>query len=138
MPLIGYFAGLAFASAAQGVDHWIAMTLLVLIGVNMIRVALRGDEEAQNSDLGVRTMFILAVATSIDALAVGVSMAFLDVNIWCAIAAIGIVTLLLSAVGIYLGHSIGTRLGNKAGIVGGLVLVAIGIKIVVEHLVEGI
>lgn len=138
MPLIGYFAGHAFASAAQGVDHWTAMTLLVLIGVNMIRVALRGDEEAQNSDLGVRTMFILAVATSIDALAVGVSMAFLDVNIWCAIAAIGIVTLLLSAVGIYLGHSIGTRLGNKAGIVGGLVLVAIGIKIVVEHLVEGI
>ena len=138
MPLIGYFAGHSFAETARGVDHWIAMTLLVLIGVNMIRAAIKGDDEAQNSDLGVRTMFILAIATSIDALAVGLSLAFIDVNIWHAVAVIGIVTLLLSAAGIYLGHGIGTRLGNKASIVGGLVLIIIGIKIVIEHLTEGI
>ena len=133
MPLIGYFVGRSFASYVVSVDHWIAFGLLAIIGINMIREATSGDEEEQDSDFGFRTMLIMAIATSIDALAVGVSMAFLDVNIWISAAVICFVTLLISAMGVYLGSAFGSRLGSKAGIVGGLILIAIGIKIVIEH-----
>ena len=118
----------------MSVDHWIAFGLLVLIGLNMIRETIWGDDEQQNSDFGVRTMLIMAIATSIDALAVGVSMAFLDVNVWISAAVICIVTLIISAAGVYLGTMFGARLGSKAGIVGGLILIAIGVKILVEHM----
>lgn len=134
MPLIGYYVGRSFAEYVVSVDHWIAFGLLVLIGLNMIRETIWGDDEQQNSDFGVRTMLIMAIATSIDALAVGVSMAFLDVNIWFSAAVICIVTLIISAAGVYLGTMFGARLGSKAGIVGGLILIAIGVKILVEHM----
>ena len=134
MPLIGYYVGRSFAEYVVSVDHWIAFGLLVLIGLNMIRETIWGDDEQQNSDFGVRTMLIMAIATSIDALAVGVSMAFLDVNIWISAAVICIVTLIISAAGVYLGTMFGARLGSKAGIVGGLILIAIGVKILVEHM----
>lgn len=134
MPLIGYYVGRSFAEYVVSVDHWIAFGLLVLIGLNMIRETIWGDDEQQNSDFGVRTMLIMAIATSIDALAVGVSMAFLDVNIWFSAAVICIVTLIISAAGVYLGTVFGARLGSKAGIVGGLILIAIGVKILVEHM----
>ena len=134
MPLIGYYVGRSFAEYVVSVDHWIAFGLLVLIGLNMIRETIWGDDEEQDSDFGVRTMLIMAIATSIDALAVGVSMAFLDVNIWISAAVICIVTLIISAAGVYLGTMFGTRLGSKAGIVGGLILIAIGVKILVEHM----
>lgn len=134
MPIIGYFVGRSFASFVGNIDHWIAFALLVLIGVNMIREAMSGDEERHNNDFGVRTMLLMAVATSIDALTVGVSMAFLDVNIWIAALAIGIVTFIMSFAGVYLGRGFGAKIGSKAGIVGGVVLIAIGIKILVEHL----
>lgn len=134
MPLIGYYVGRSFAEYVVSVDHWIAFGLLVLIGLNMIRETIWGDDEEQDSDFGVRTMLIMAIATSIDALAVGVSMAFLDVNIWFSAAVICIVTLIISAAGVYLGTMFGARLGSKAGIVGGLILIAIGVKILVEHM----
>lgn len=134
MPLIGYYVGRSFAEYVVSVDHWIAFGLLVLIGLNMIRETIWGDDEEQDSDFGVRTMLIMAIATSIDALAVGVSMAFLDVNIWFSAAVICIVTLIISAAGVYLGTVFGARLGSKAGIVGGLILIAIGVKILVEHM----
>ena len=134
MPLIGYYVGRSFAEYVVSVDHWIAFSLLVLIGLNMIRETIWGDDEQQNSDFGVRTMLIMAIATSIDALAVGVSMAFLDVNIWFSAAVICIVTLIISAAGVYLGTMFGARLGSKAGIVGGLILIAIGVKILMEHM----
>ena len=134
MPLIGYYVGRSFAEYVVSVDHWIAFGLLVLIGLNMIRETIWGDDEQQNSDFGVRTMLIMAIATSIDALAIGVSMAFLDVNIWFSAAVICIVTLIISAAGVYLGTMFGARLGSKAGIVGGLILIAIGVKILVEHM----
>ena len=134
MPLIGYYVGRSFAEYVVSVDHWIAFGLLVLIGLNMIRETIWGDDEEQDSDFGVRTMLIMAIATSIDALAVGVSMAFLDVNIWISAAVICIVTLIISAAGVYLGTMFGARLGSKAGIVGGLILIAIGVKILVEHM----
>lgn len=133
MPLIGYYLGRSFAEYVASVDHWIAFGLLVLIGLNMIRETIWGDDEEQDSDFGVRTMLVMAIATSIDALAVGVSMAFLNVNVWISAAVICIITLIISAVGVYLGSAFGTRLGSKAGIVGGVILIAIGIKIVVEH-----
>ena len=133
MPIIGYFLGSSFAHVVKRVDHWIAFGLLAIIGVNMIREAMSGEEEEVDGSFGVRTMLVMAIATSIDALAVGISMAFLNVNIWFSAAVICVVTLLISAAGVYLGSAFGTRLGSKAGIVGGVILIAIGIKIVVEH-----
>lgn len=100
----------------------------------MIRETIWGDEDSEDGDFGFKTMLLMAVATSIDALAVGISMAFLGVNIWFSVAVIGIVTLLLSAAGVYLGRIFGSRLGSKAGIVGGTILIVIGIKILIEHL----
>ena len=134
MPIIGYLLGQSFSSIVVSIDHWIAFGLLVLIGLNMIREAIWGEEESQDSNFGVRHMFIMAVATSIDALAVGITMAFLGINIWLAATIIGVITFLLSASGIYLGRTVGGKLGDKAGILGGVVLIAIGIKILVEHL----
>lgn len=133
MPIIGYFVGRSFASYVASVDHWIAFGLLILIGTNMIREAVWGDDEEIDGNFGFRTMLLMAIATSIDAMAVGISMAFLDVNIWMSALVIGVVTLSLSAVGVYLGSLFGSRLGSKAGVVGGLILIAIGIKIVIEH-----
>ena len=134
MPIIGYLLGNSFSSIVVSIDHWIAFGLLVLIGLNMIREAIWGEEDNQDSNFDVRHMLIMAVATSIDALAVGISMAFLGINIWLAAAIIGVITFLLSASGIYLGRTVGGKLGDKAGILGGIVLIAIGIKILVEHL----
>jgi putative Mn2+ efflux pump MntP len=133
MPIIGYFVGRSFASYVASVDHWIAFGLLILIGANMIREAVWGDDEEIDGNFGFRTMLLMAIATSIDAMAVGISMAFLDVDIWISALVIGVVTLSLSAVGVYLGSLFGSRLGSKAGVVGGLILIAIGIKIVIEH-----
>jgi putative Mn2+ efflux pump MntP len=133
MPIIGYFVGRSFASYVASVDHWIAFGLLILIGANMIREAVWGDDEEIDGNFGFRTMLLMAIATSIDAMAVGISMAFLDVDIWMSALVIGVVTLSLSAVGVYLGSLFGSRLGSKAGVVGGLILIAIGIKIVIEH-----
>ena len=134
MPIIGYFLGRSFALYVVEIDHWLAFGLLTLIGLNMIREAIWGDDEAQDANFGFRTMLLMAIATSIDALAVGISMAFIGANIWISATVIGVVTLLLSAIGVYLGKMFGSRLGSKAGIVGGIILITIGIKILVEHL----
>lgn len=134
MPIVGYLLAKQFANFVVGVDHWIAFGLLLLIGLNMIRETIWGDEDDANDDFSIRTMALMAVATSIDALAVGVSFAFIHANIWVASAVIGIVTFVLSAAGLYLGRKIGSRLGSKAGLLGGLVLIGIGIKILIEHL----
>lgn len=134
MPIIGFFLGCSFAHVVERVDHWIAFGLLALIGINMIRETLSGDDEGQDDDFGCRKMFVMAVATSIDALSIGVSMAFLNVNIWLAAAVIGVVTFALSAVGVSLGSKFGARVGSRAGILGGAVLICLGIKILIEHL----
>lgn len=134
MPVIGYFLGCSLAHIVGRVDHWIAFGLLALIGINMIRETLSGDEDKLDSDFGFRTMFVMAIATSIDALTVGVSMAFLRVDIWIAAAVIGVVTFALSAVGVSLGCKFGAKVGSRAGILGGVVLICLGIKILIEHL----
>lgn len=135
MPLIGYFLGTQFASYITSIDHWIAFVLLVLIGVNMIREAFGKDEDEQlDASFGFRAMLPLAVATSIDALAVGVTFAFLSVNIVPAVSFIGSITFVLSALGVWIGNVFGSRFKKTAEIVGGAVLIILGIKILLEHL----
>lgn len=134
MPLIGYFAGRYFEKFITNIDHWVVFFLLALIGGNMIKEALDKDEEL-NCDFDVKAMLPLAVATSIDALAVGITFAILpDVNIYTAVSFIGIITFALSAVGIYIGNIFGLRYKSKAELLGGVVLIAIGLKILLEHI----
>lgn len=133
MPLIGYSLGIRFSSLITSVDHWIAFVLLALIGGNMIRES-RGGAEQMNDSFDVRTMLLLAVATSIDALAVGVTFAFLNVEILPAVAFIGSITFLLSAVGIKVGNVFGCRFKSKAELAGGVILILMGVKILAEHL----
>lgn len=134
MPSIGYLLGYAFADLIAAVDHWIAFVLLAIIGGNMIRESLGKDEEDCNPSLAFGEMLMLAVATSIDALAVGVTFAFLRVNLLPAVTLIGVCTFLISAVGVKIGNAFGSRYKSKAELLGGVVLVLIGLKILLEHL----
>jgi putative Mn2+ efflux pump MntP len=153
MPLLGYFLGAQFQNKITSIDHWIAFVLLVLIGINMIRESRTNDCEEvaveimidENSDncvnknnmenpLAFKKMSALAVATSIDALAVGVTFAFLKVNIASAASTIGIVTFVLSMIGVKIGHVFGTIYKSKAEFIGGLILILMGTKILLEHL----
>ena len=133
MPTIGYFVGVNFRGAIESVDHWIAFILLAIIGGNMIRES-RGEEECVGARFDVKEMTALAVATSIDALAVGVTFAFLDVSIAPAAAFIGCLTFAISAAGLKIGTVFGTKYRNKAECFGGIVLILIGLKILFEHL----
>lgn len=133
MPVIGYFAGSYFADFISAYDHWIVFVLLALIGGNMIKEAFE-QEENLNDSFDFKTMLLLAVATSIDALAVGVSFAFLQVNIIYAAAFIGVITFILSAIGIKIGNVFGSRYKAKAEIIGGIILILIGFKVLLEHL----
>ena len=134
MPAIGYVLGAQFQEAIASIDHWIAFVLLALIGGNMIHEALDNDEEEADASLNVKTMFLLAVATSIDALAIGITFAFLKVNIIPAVSFIGIVTFIISFAGVKIGNVFGARYKNKAEIVGGIILILLGLKILLEHL----
>ena len=136
MPLFGYFLGAQFQELIESYDHWIAFGLLFLIGANMIREAVWGDKEADesNGSLDFKTMLLLAIATSIDALAVGVSFACIQVNIWIAIALIGVTTFLFSVLGVKIGNVFGSKYEKSAGIIGGIILILIGLKILLEHL----
>ena len=134
MPAIGYILGAQFQETIASIDHWIAFVLLALIGGNMIHEALDNDEEEADASLNVKTMFLLAVATSIDALAIGITFAFLKVNIIPAVCFIGIVTFIISFAGVKIGNVFGARYKNKAEIVGGVILILLGLKILLEHL----
>ena len=136
MPVIGFVLGVQFRSLITGIDHWIALILLGLIGVNMIREALSGEEEEVNCSFCFRAMLPLAIATSIDALAVGVTFAAMDIGskIVFAVIFIGVVTFLLSAIGVKIGNIFGTKFKSKAELFGGVVLVLMGLKIFLEDL----
>ena len=142
MPLIGFFLGAMFAGVIESFDHWVAFGLLVLIGVNMLKEAFEkpgcdGQCQCQcgEADMSVKTMFVMAVATSIDALAVGVSLAMAgDVNIYVAVLLIGVITCILSAAGVKIGNVFGARYEKKAQLAGGVILILIGLKILLEHL----
>ena len=133
MPLIGYFLGSRFQHLITNFDHWIALGLLLIIGINMLREAF-GKEEKESSSFDFKTMITLAVATSIDALAVGVTFAFLDVSILPAVGFIGTITFALSCVGLFVGNIFGSRYKKGAEISGGVILILMGIKILLEHL----
>ena len=134
MPVIGYFLARGFREYIERVDHWIAFVLLVLIGANMIKESF-GDAEECNCSFCPKAMLPMAVATSIDALAVGVTFALLpNVNITAAVSFIGIITFILSAAGVYIGHLFGARFKSKAELTGGIVLILMGCKILLEHL----
>ena len=135
MPIVGWLLGVSFASAVESVDHWIAFVLLAVIGGNMVRESFSKEDECEHdTNFSVRAMLPMAIATSIDAMAVGVSFAFLGVNVWQAATVIGVVTFALSAVGVGLGSKLGCRFKNRAELVGGVILVLMGAKILVEHL----
>jgi len=139
MPTIGFFLGTLFAGAIEAVDHWVAFILLGIIGINMLKEAFeKGECECcaeAGADLSPKTMFVMAVATSIDALAVGISLAMAgNVNIWLAAAFIGICTFSFSALGVKIGNVFGSRFEKKAQIAGGLILIVLGLNILLEHL----
>ena len=147
MPLIGFILGVQFKDYITSIDHWIAFILLSFIGINMIREAMDKDEdesivnlaeaavgEEEVNELGFKNMVMLAISTSIDALAVGVTFAFLQVDIVPAVLFIGIVTFALSAIGVKIGNVFGTKYKSKAEAAGGIILILIGLKILFEHL----
>ena len=139
MPTIGFFLGTLFAEAIQAIDHWVAFFLLAIIGINMLKEVFEAEEcsccQEHNADLSVRTMFVMAVATSVDALAVGISLAMAgNVNIWMAAAFIGLCTCGFSAAGVKIGNVFGARFEKKAQLAGGVILIVLGLKILLEHL----
>lgn len=133
MPVLGWLLGYRFEALIASIDHWIAFALLGVIGANMVRESF-SDAESLDDNFGVHTMVLLAIATSIDALAVGVTFAFLEVKILPASALIGVTTFLLSALGIYIGHVFGARYKAGAERLGGIILILMGVKILLEHL----
>lgn len=138
MPMAGYFLGSTFADKITSIDHWIAFVLLAIIGGNMIKESFEKDGEKVNDSLGFKTMFVMAIATSIDALAVGVSFAFTDFQpewfVYIAFALIGVTTFTLSAAGVKIGNIFGTKYKSKAEFAGGLILILLGLKILLEGL----
>lgn len=138
MPMLGYFLGSTFADKITSIDHWIAFILLAIIGGNMIKEALEKDEEKVNDSLCFKTMLVMAIATSIDALAVGVSFAFTDFKpdwfVYIAFVLIGVITFVLSSIGVKIGNIFGTKYKSKAEFTGGLVLILLGLKILLEGL----
>ena len=135
MPLIGYFLGKSFEKYVTAVDHWIAFVLLGAIGFNMVKEAFSKEESAGDCDFSCKTMLVMAIATSIDALAVGITFALLpDVNIIAAVIFIGVITFSLSAAGVKLGSVFGAKYKSKAQLTGGIILILMGVKILLEHL----
>ncbi len=134
MPSLGYLLGYQFRDKITAIDHWIAFVLLAVIGAGMIKEACSKEEENEDERLDVRTMFLLAVATSIDALAVGITFAFLEVHLVAAVSFIGVTTFIISALGVKIGNVFGTRYKSKAELAGGVILILLGTKILLEHL----
>ena len=134
MPIIGYLLGISFKAVVESIDHWIAFFLLAVVGINMIRESLSKESESLNDLIDFKTMTPLAIATSIDALAIGITLAFLRVNIIGAVTIIGIITIFLSMIGVFIGNEFGNKYGKIAETLGGIVLIGIGLKILLEHL----
>ena len=133
MPILGYMLGYSFESIIKSIDHWLVLILLLIIGINMIKESLSNNEESSNDKIDVKNMLPLALATSIDALAVGITFAFLKVNIIKSSIIIAVITMLLTLLGVIIGNKFGKKYKHKAQFVGGFILIFIGIKIFIEH-----
>ena len=134
MPVIGYLLGTTFSNFVETVDHWIAFILLLLIGANMIKESFDDEEEKRNDRVNIKTMLALAIATSIDALVIGITFSFLKTNVPIAVSFIGVITFIISLWGVRIGNKFGDKFQNKAEMLGGIILILIGIKILLEHL----
>jgi len=134
MPFIGYLLGVKFQEQIISIDHWVAFILLGIIGLNMLKEAISKETENANDSIKFKDMLILAIATSIDALAVGITFAFLKVNVWLAISLIGVITFGISVAGVKIGNVFGRKYEKKAEFAGGLILILLGTKILLEHL----
>ena len=134
MPVLGYFLGTTFEQLITSIDHWVALILLGGIGINMIKESFNKDSENCNENTDVKTMVVLAIATSIDALAVGITFACLKINIMLPVVSIGTITFILSVIGVKIGNKFGDKYENKAEFIGGLILILLGIKILLEHI----
>ena len=134
MPVIGWFLGSSFKKYIENFDHWVAFVLLAFIGGKMIYDSFHDDDNGEDKPFSIKELFVLAIATSIDALAVGITFAIIKTNIWTAVALIGVTTFVLSAVGVLIGHRFGAKYKSKAELAGGVILVLIGVKILLEHL----
>lgn len=134
MPAIGFLLGSTFQSLVVSIDHWIAFALLSLIGGSMIKESFDGEDDKKNDNVDFKNMIFLAIATSIDALAIGVTFAFFKINLLLSIVLIGIITFVLSIIGVKIGNKFGDKFQNKAEFAGGIILILIGIKILIEHL----
>jgi len=136
MPLIGWSIGLSFRNLIENVDHWIAFSLLLIIGAKMLYEALKkGPENKKTNITRLPTLLILSVATSIDALVVGISISILNISIYLSILIIGLFAFIFSVSGYFVGHKIGKCSGKKVEIIGGIILIGMGIKILIEHLI---
>ena len=135
MPILGYILGMNFQSKITNIDHWISFVLLSGIGLNMIKEAISKGKEEENESLKFKDMIVLAIATSIDALAVGITFAFLKVNIIVSASMIGIITFIISIIGVKIGNVFGDKYKQKAELTGGIILILLGIKILLEHLI---
>lgn len=134
MPVIGYFLGTTFERFITNVDHWIAFILLVGIGINMVKEAFNKESENRNDNVDVKTMLVLSIATSIDALAIGITFACLKIHIVMPVITIGLITFIISIIGVKIGNRFGDKYEKKAEIMGGVILILLGIKILLEHL----
>lgn len=138
MPLVGYFLGATFENLVTQIDHWIAFILLLIIGINMIKEALSKNKESFDDSVDFKSMVVLAIATSIDALAVGITFAFLKANILLAVLLIAIITFIVCVIGVKIGNRFGSKYQRRAQIAGGIILILMGSKILIEHLITGI
>lgn len=136
MPVLGYLLGYNFQDRISNIDHWIAFILLGVIGINMIKEAISKENDVHNDSVKFKDMIVLAIATSIDALAVGITFAFFNVNLILAISLIGIITFIISVLGVKVGNIFGDKYEKKAEFAGGIILIFLGIKILVEHLIK--
>ena len=134
MPVIGYFLGTTFERFITNVDHWVAFILLVGIGINMVKEAFDKESENRNDNVDMKTMLVLSIATSIDALAIGITFACLKIHIVMPVITIGLITFIISIIGVKIGNRFGDKYEKKAEIMGGVILILLGIKILLEHL----
>ncbi len=134
MPALGYVLGTTFANKIAAIDHWIAFILLALIGANMIKEALSSDDECQDDSLRLGDLIMLSIATSIDALAVGITFAFFNVSLLLSVSMIGIITFIICVIGVKVGNVFGEKYKSKAELAGGLILIVMGAKILIDHL----